>query len=32
MFMVKLPQYSSEQIMRERLLTAITYRGDPLNG
>lgn len=32
MFMVKLPQYSTQEIMQERLLTAITYRGDPLNG
>jgi E3 ubiquitin-protein ligase HECTD4 len=32
MFMVKLPQYSTQEVMRERLLTAVTYRGDPLNG
>ena len=30
MFMVKLPQYSSQEIMTERLLYAINCREDPL--
>nr|XP_023417792.1 probable E3 ubiquitin-protein ligase HECTD4 [Cavia porcellus] len=32
MFMVKLPQYSSLEIMLERLRCAIHYREDPLSG
>lgn len=32
MFMIKLPQYSSQQIMTERLLYAIHCREDPLSG
>ncbi|XP_077866440.1 putative E3 ubiquitin-protein ligase HECTD4 [Saccoglossus kowalevskii] len=32
MFMIKLPQYSTQQIMTERLLYAINCREDPLSG
>lgn len=32
MFMVKLPQYSSQQIMTERLKYAVYCREDPLSG
>ena len=32
MFMIKLPQYSSQELMRERLLYAIHCREDPLSG
>ncbi|XP_077996372.1 putative E3 ubiquitin-protein ligase HECTD4 [Glandiceps talaboti] len=32
MFMIKLPQYSSQQIMTDRLLYAINCREDPLSG
>ena len=32
MFMIKLPQYSSEELMRKRLLYAIHCREDPLSG
>ncbi|KAL5256674.1 hypothetical protein ACHWQZ_G011808 [Mnemiopsis leidyi] len=32
MFMIKLPQYSSESVMRERILQAINCRDDPLSG
>ena len=32
MFMIKLPQYSSEELMRRRLLYAIHCRDDPLSG
>ena len=32
MFMIKLPQYSSQEIMNERLLFAIHTRDDPLIG
>lgn len=32
MFMVKLPQYSSLEIMLEKLRSAIHYREDPLSG
>jgi len=32
MFMLKLPQYSTQEIMTERLLYAINCRDDPLSG
>ncbi|XP_037367034.2 probable E3 ubiquitin-protein ligase HECTD4 isoform X3 [Talpa occidentalis] len=32
MFMIKLPQYSSQEIMLEKLRCAIHYREDPLSG
>ena len=32
MFMIKLPQYSSLEIMLEKLRCAIHYREDPLSG
>lgn len=32
MFMIKLPQYSSLEIMLEKLRYAIHYREDPLSG
>ena len=32
MFMIKLPQYSTQEIMTERLLYAINCREDPLSG
>lgn len=32
MFMVKLPQYSSLDVMLEKLRYAIHYREDPLSG
>jgi E3 ubiquitin-protein ligase HECTD4 len=32
MFMIKLPQYSTRELMRERLLYAIHCREDPLSG
>lgn len=32
MFMVKLPQYSSLEVMLERLRCAVHYREDPLSG
>jgi hypothetical protein len=32
MFMVKLPQYSSQELMTQRLLYAINCREDPLSG
>ncbi|OWF52164.1 E3 ubiquitin-protein ligase HECTD4 [Mizuhopecten yessoensis] len=32
MFMIKLPQYSSQEIMTQRLLYAINCREDPLSG
>lgn len=32
MFMIKLPQYSSQEIMTQRLMYAINCREDPLSG
>jgi len=32
MFMVKLPKYSSEDVMREKILFAINFAADPLSG
>ena len=32
MFMIKLPQYSSQEIMTERLRYAVHCREDPLSG
>ncbi len=32
MFMIKLPQYSSQQVMTERLRYAVHCREDPLSG
>lgn len=32
MFMIKLPQYSSQEVMTERLRYAIHCREDPLSG
>ena len=32
MFMVKLPKYTTEQVMRQRLVDAISFREDPLVG
>ena len=32
MFMIKLPQYSSQEVMTQRLMYAIHCREDPLSG
>lgn len=32
MFMIKLPQYSSQEVMTQQLMYAINCREDPLSG